>query len=219
MFEKKEFIPVGLAIILMTLIIAFSNKAQGLVLDRIIIGLVISVIIILVSLVAKKITAHNIDTKITHKIWEWQRYGFGKGSYLKKPVPMGILLPLLLTFISVGVIKFFTFLEFESQAMPAKAVKKYGRFRFSNINEWDDALVGFYGLIAVLALAIISSFISNSWFPFRELSKYAFIYAICNIIPLSSLDGTKIFFGSKPLYITSLVLTLISGAVLILRVL
>jgi Zn-dependent protease len=219
MFKKKEIVAIAISVIIMTLIISFSTNEKEILSNKLIIALVISLIVILISVLAKKITAHNINVKVTHKVWEWQRYGFGKGSYLKKPVPVGALLPLLLMFLSLGVIKFFTFLEFETQATQAKAVKKYGRFRFSNINEWDDALIGFYGLIALLILAVITSLLTSPIFPFKDLSKYAFIYAVCNLIPISSLDGTRIFFGSKPLYVTSLVLTLISGAILILNVL
>jgi len=209
--EKKEIAVVIIGIIIMTILVSFTSSDREVIIDRIPTALIISLVIVLVSVFAKKITASKIDVKIEHKIFEWERYWWSKGSHLKKPIPMGIIFPLVLLFLSWGTVKFFAFFEFKSQALVSKAVKKYGRYRFSNVNEWDDALIGFYGLLAVLALAIITRFINPVIFPFQELSRYSIWYALCNMIPLVNLDGTKILFGSRPLYILSLVLLAVAG--------
>ena len=197
----------------MSLLVSFTSLNKEVIISRIPIALLISIVVILVSVFAKKITARKIDVKIQHKIFEWERYWWSKGSHFKKPIPMGIIFPLLLLVLSAGFVKFFAFFEFKSEALVSKAVKKYGRYRFSNMNEWDDALIGFYGLLAILALGIITRFIPSIIFPFNELAKYSIYYAICNMIPLANLDGVKIFFGSRPLYILSLVLLALAAII------
>ena len=186
MFEKKELISLVIGIILMSILVSFISLNKEVIIQRIPLALIISIVVISVSVLAKKITARKIDMKINHKIFEWEKYWWSKGSHFRKPIPMGVLLPLVLLFLSAGIIKFFAFFEFKSEALISKVAKKYGRYRFSNISEWDDALIGFYGMLAVVFIAITARFlVSFQFFPFIELSKYSLYYALYNIIPFS----------------------------------
>jgi Zn-dependent protease len=127
---------------------------------------------------------------------------------------MGFYLPALLGFLSGGAIKFLALLEFNSKELPGKATKRFGIKRFSEMLEWDDARIGFYGLVAIMILAILAkSLVSFQAFPFFLLAKYALYFAIYNIIPFSTLDGMKIFMGSRPLYIFCLGLLIITGVI------
>ncbi|MEK6885752.1 MAG: hypothetical protein AABX17_02190 [Nanoarchaeota archaeon] len=212
MITKKEYIPIIVSIALFTLLLTYNNEIFSF--EKIPLYLILSTAIILISIFAKKIAAKKIHTEIEHKIWEFQRYWFSKGSHLRHPVLIGFFLPALLGFLSGGAIKFLTFLEFNSKELPGKATKRFGIKRFSTMLEWDDARIGFFGLVAVMALAIIAKFlISFQAFPFIELSKYALYFAIYNIIPFSTLDGMKILMGSRPLYIFSLGLLILTGLV------
>ena len=72
------------------------------------------------------------------------------------------------------------------------------------MTEWHNGVIGAAGLVAVLLLSFIS------YFPgFELLTKLAAFYAISNMLPISNLDGTQIFFGSRILYITMLIITAI----------
>ena len=82
--------------------------------------------------------------------------------------------------------------------------------------EWDDALIGFYSTLALLVLASVCSFINVASFPFAEFAKYSLYYALYNLIPFSPLDGAKIFSGSRPLYIFTLVISGISALIVLL---
>jgi hypothetical protein len=209
--EKSEWVSLIIAIVLMSLLISFNNNTFSE--SKIASALLISIIVISLAVYTKKITAHKIDTKITIKNWEFQRYWIGTRSHLKKPFPIGIFLPLLLGFVSGGLVKFLAFLQFKLEALPAKAVKKYGQRRFSDAMEWDDALVVFYSLCPLLVLSIISAFLSSSSLFFMDLAKYSLYYSIYNLIPFGLLDGNKLFFGSRPLYVFSLILTVCTALI------
>ena len=128
------------------------------------------------------------------------------------------MIPLLLSFLSAGSIKMFTFLQFESKPLTEKAIKKRGKETWKEIMEWDLGLIAFYGIIALLALSLIANGIGAI-----SLAKYTIFFAIWNLVPFGQLDGTKIFFGSRPgtiiplplLYLLTLVLTaIVTGIVL-----
>ena len=103
---------------------------------------------------------------------------------------------------SDGWIKCFTFLQFSATALPSKVVKKYGRKRFAGIMDWDDALLVFWSTVPLLLLALIL----KGYLP--ELSKLSIYYALWNLIPIGQLDGSRLFFGSRVLFIFTWVITL-----------
>ena len=200
-----------IAIILMSLIIILHEKSLNFLWITI-----VSALTVLVSVFCKKLTAKIIDIKIEHKIWIFQRWWIGKSSHLKNPVPTGVIIPAILSLISNGFITCFSLLQFESKALPGKAVKKYGTKRFSEIMDWDLCMIGFYGILGLLFLSIIAKIFpfTLSGFNLMLLSKYSFYYAIWNLLPISSLDGAKMFFGSSRLYIFTLILTTITGLII-----
>ncbi len=214
--NKKEMFSISVAILIMTIILSFYNNMFFT--EKLLSNFLISLIIIGVSIFAKEVTAHQIDIKITHRIIGLKKYWITASSYLKNPLPLGVILPLLMSFISTGYWRFLTFLEYTTVALPAKAVKKYGRGRFSNVNEWDDGLIAFYSIAAVFALGIIARIalsynLSTEILPLKELAKYALYYGIYNMIPFGLMDGSKIFFGSRALYVFSLIILIVTGLI------
>jgi hypothetical protein len=211
MTEKKEITAIILAIILMTLLLSFNNGQ--LIISTLLNSLIISAVVILISVFCKKIIAKKIDTKINFKLWGFSRFWITKRAKFKKPITIGLILPLLLAFLSRGFIKFLTILEFETQALPSKAAKKYGKYRFSKVNDWDDALIIFYSIIGLLLVSIITNFFNYELL--QGISKWTLFYAAYSLVPLSSLDGTKLLFASRPLYIFSIVLIAIISLVIL----
>jgi hypothetical protein len=211
MLTAKEFGVLGLSAVLMALMISFFDNTMHP--ELLIQALGFSIIIIFIWIFTKKFTADYLDISIEQKIWPFRRYWVSTASHFKRSLPVGIILPLLLSFLSAGAIRFFAFTTFYSKALPSKVSKKYGGRRFSNINEWDDSLIAFYGVISIMVLAIIARFTILPGF--EGFSRIALYFAISNMIPFSTLDGMRIFMGSKPLYIFALVL-LIATALLVL---
>ena len=214
MATKREVMSILLSILLMAIMLNFSQEDSTQ--EKLIFSLVASFIVIISAVFSKKIVSSILDVKIENKIWEFKRYWWTRSSELKRAIPIGILLPLLLSLLSYGSIKFFTFLQFNSEALPSKVVKKYGSRRFPNMMDWDDALISFYSMIGVLIISVISSLITYNFFNFNDLSKLAFYYALFNMITFGQLDGLKVFMGSRPLYIFSLVILIISGLIVLL---
>lgn len=208
MLDKKEIIYASIAIVLMTIILSFVN--YNLLVEKMPLYFIFSAVIILLSIFSKKITARIIDVGIKIKSWEWKRYGIYARSEFKKSIPLGIILPLLLSFL-FSYRYFFGLLQFKSTALSSKVVKKYGKDRFSGLMEWDDALIVFYSIIPLLALALIVRFINIT--PIIELSRITMFYILWNLIPISQLDGTKLFFGSRPLFVFTWILALIASAI------
>lgn len=207
MFTKKELVWIIIAILIGGFAIGLSSK-----LKPSLTGLLWAAIIILVSITAKKIAAPVYNIKIEHKSWNWQRWGWYKRSEFKKPIPLGIILPFFLSVLSLGIIKPLTLLQFDAKNLTQKrALRKKGAYRYSEINESDLAFTSAWGFWALIALAIVSFFLKQP-----ELTKYSIYYGVWNLLPISNLDGTKLFFGSLInwsllviVYVISLIIVLI----------
>jgi Zn-dependent protease len=206
--KLREFLHVLAAIIIFTAIGSFSFllTSQWFMLPRV---LLFATIIIFVSIFAKKIMASLLDTDVEHEIWNVSRYGIKKHQRLNKEIPGGIIFPLIISLFSLGWIKFAAFLTYEARALKRRAAKRFGFYSFAEITEWHNGLIGAAGIISLFVLAIIAYFLP---YGLSYLSKLAIYYAISNLIPISKLDGTQIFFGSKTLWTALALIALIFGA-------
>jgi hypothetical protein len=169
-----------------------------------------SAIIILVAVISRKIVALHYDASVEHEIWQWQRYGYKEHMKLKNPVPMGIIFPLLFSVFTLGLLKITTFLTYETHALKRRAAKRVGYYSYTEMTEWHNAIIGATGIFAVLILAALAYIL-----PFQGvemLAALASYYAFWNLLPVSKLDGTQIFFGSRVLYIFLAIITLIFTA-------
>ncbi len=187
MLTKREIIWTIIAILIMGFIISLPKLSISSSYT-----FLIATIIILTSVLVKKIAANYYSIKIEHKIWEFKRWGWHERSKFKRPIPIGLILPFFISLLSLGIIKILTLLQFDAKNLPKKrALKKRGAYRYSKINESDLAFTAAWGFWALIVLAIIGYFLKQP-----ELTKYSIYYGIWNLIPISNLDGTKLFFGS-----------------------
>ncbi|MEM4259181.1 MAG: hypothetical protein QXS38_00240 [Candidatus Pacearchaeota archaeon] len=165
-------------------------------------------IIIFANVYAKKFMAHLLDSDVEHEIWKFSRYGIKPHQKLKKEIPGGIIFPLLLSIFSLGWIKFSAFLTYEASALKKRAAKRFGVYSFTELTEWHNGLIGAAGIIAAFLIAIIAYFLPWN---LEYLSKLAVYYAASNMLPISKLDGSQIFFGSRTLWTALAVITIILG--------
>lgn len=170
-------------------------------------ALVLSGVVVLVNVFTKKVVAYLLDSDMENKVWSWQRYWFYEKSYFKKKVPLGFLLPLLLSIASLGYIKFLGILEYDVYASKARASKRIGNVRFSELTESHIGAVGGFGILANLVVSLLAYILSA-----EEIAKFNIYYAFANILPISGLDGAKIFFGSR---VAWFVLAILSGMALV----
>lgn len=201
MFKLKEFGQVLLAIVLFAFIISFLKGV-----DAFLAALLIAAIIIFVNILAKKLMAYHLEAEIEQKIWHLQRWGYYKRSQFNSPKPVGIILPFLLVWLSYpyGFLKMLTFLQFEVKPTPARAAKRHGLYRFTEMTEWHIASIAAIGIFLNLVLAV-AAYIFN----YPNLARFSIYYSLWNLLPIGQLDGSKILFGSRIVWVILVILSLI----------
>jgi len=206
--KLREFSHILAAIVIFTAIGSFSFliDSQWFMLPKV---LLFATVIIFISIFAKKLMAGILDTDVEHEIWNVSRYGIIKHQRLTKEIPGGIIFPLILSLFSLGAIKFAAFITYEARALKKRAAKRFGFYSFTELTEWHNGLIGAAGIISLFVVALIAYFLPYSLEYFSKLTIY---YAISNLIPISKLDGTQIFFGSKTLWTALALIALIFGA-------
>jgi Zn-dependent protease len=197
MITGKEITGLLLALI----VLAFANSFINLTLF--INSLIIFAVILIVYVTAKKLTAYYYEAEEESKIWTFQRYGLYERSYFKTPVPIGIILPFLLSILSFGYIKWFAVTESEIKPTPERAVKRDDIFSFSEMTEYHLAVISAAGIFFSLLISPIA-YILN----FPELTRAGIYFASFNMLPLGKLDGSRIFYGSRILWTVLAVLCL-----------
>jgi hypothetical protein len=186
MFTKRELVWILIMIIVLGFIIGFSIKDSFSPFV-----FIIAALIILTNILAKKLAANFYSVDIENSVWFMERWGFYERSHFKKPVPMGLIVPFVIGFLSLGYFKIMTLLQFDAKPSKTRILRKRGDVRKREVNESDLAFIASWGHYALLLLIILGAIIKSP-----DLVKYSIFYGFWNLIPISSLDGAKIFFGS-----------------------
>ncbi|MFA4960930.1 MAG: hypothetical protein WC548_04685 [Candidatus Pacearchaeota archaeon] len=153
-------------------------------------------IIISANVITKKIIGYFLEIGIKIKFWEWYHYGLKSSSHFKRPIPM-LWFPLILSLISKGMAWWLAILEFDVTAKVERVSKRHGLYRFTEVTEWHVGAIAFWAIIVNVILALIAYFAG-----FEMFTKLSIYFVAWSIIPLSSLDGTKIFFASRKIWAT-----------------
>ena len=207
MLNKKEII----SILVIALILAFTISLIETT-KIFFYSLVAIFFVIAINIFSKKVASFYLDSEIEIKLWEIKRYGFKPHKYFKKPFPAGAFLPIIVTALSAGYLNWFASLIFDVKPKIYRAAKRHGLYSFSEMTELHIGLIAAAGVSANLIFAVIGYLIG---FPlFTKLNIY---YAFFNLLPLSDLDGNKIFFGSLVLwsFLAAIVLVALGYAFLI----
>lgn len=202
MNEKiKEMLTIVLAIIILAAITSYKKAPE-----YIIVSLISFFIIITINIYIKKLTANSFEADITIKPWSMYYFGFRRYSHFKEPVPM-IWVPIFFTLLTNAKIWWLAVLQFDVKAKPERTTKRDGLYRFTEMTDWDIGLIALSGLTANIIIGVISYIIGIGYFEyFAKLNIY---YATWSLLPISNLDGTKILFGSKTIWIITTTITLI----------
>src|SRR3990167_5442187 len=111
--QQKEIFSIILGIVILALVAAFE-PILNLQFNAVLVILLFSAIIIITNILGKKLTAGLLDSDVEHEIWQWQRFGFKPGHHMPKSVPAGVIAPIFITAITVGLVKFMTILTYET---------------------------------------------------------------------------------------------------------
>lgn len=208
MINPKEFA----FLVIVTIITAFAvalTKTLTLNLTFFLYALLGIFILLLLNILMKKITAYFLESEIEIKLWEIKRFGFKTGDYFKKAFPLGVFMPLIskIFFFGLNGFVWMASLVFDVKAKAYHAAKRHGMYSFSEMTEEHIGRIAAVGIITNLILAFLFYFIGGDFgLIFAKLNIW---FAFFNMIPISDLDGNKIFFGNLVLWSFLAVVTLI----------
>ena len=201
MLNKKEIIDILIA----TLIIAFTISLIQ-TWNIFLTSLLIVFIVIFINILAKKITGYYYETKIDIKLWEIKRWGVKKHQKFKRSFPLGAFLPLISKIILFPFNSFvwMASLVFDIKPHVYRAAKRHGLYSYSEVNESHIGTIAAAGVLTNLVFAVIGYLLGFAYF-----SKINIYFAFFNMLPISELDGNKIFFGNLLLWAVLACITLI----------
>jgi hypothetical protein len=174
-------------------------------------------LVLLINTTAKKISAFYLDSEAEIDIWRKTRTGIiyfmnflpfsskHPNHKYKEPLPLGIIVPLITGIFSVGYFVWMACLTFEVKPKTYRSAGRYGLYKFSEMTEFQIALIASFGIIANLSMAIIGYLVG-----FEEFARINIYLSFFNILPLSNLDGNKIFFGSTILWAFLATITIVA---------
>jgi len=190
MLNLRETSSILIIVFIITLIICLFRDISALLYT-----LLAVFFVFLINVLAKKITSFYRDSEIEIKIWEIKRYGFKPSSYFKKPFFAGILFPIIFGVVSLGNLIWMACLVFDVKPKIYRAAKRHGLYSYSEMTEYHVGFIAAVGIIANLVFAVVGYLMG-----FSEFSRLSIFFAFFNMIPISDLDGNKIFFGNLILW-------------------
>lgn len=208
MFRKSEIAP----ILATTIILAFAISLVR-TLEIFLYTLLAIFLVLIINIVAKKIASYYLESEIEMKLWEARRFGYRTHWHLKKPFPIGAALPIIVTALTFGYVTWMASLVFDVKPKIYRAAKRHGLYSFSEMTEWHIGLIAAAGVVANLFFAIIGYLLG-----FADFARLNIYFAFFSILPISELDGNKIFFGNLALWSFLAAITLIGVGYAILLV-
>jgi hypothetical protein len=208
MIKRKEIAFVFLVTIITAFAIALT-KTLALDLTLFLYALLGVFILLLINILVKKTTAYFLESEIEIKLWEMKRFGFRTDQYWKKAFPIGVFIPLIskIFFLGLNGFVWMATLVFDVKAKAYHAAKRHGIYSFSEMTEEHIGRIAAAGIFANLILAFIFYFVGGDFGTlFAKLNIW---FAFFSMIPISDLDGNKIFFGNLVLWSFLAIVTLI----------
>lgn len=197
---ESEISSIILASFVIALVVTLLESIQSFAYITLLILIIISI-----NIFGKKITAYYYDTEIKVQLWELKRYWFRAHDKFQHPFPIWIILPIILTTLTMGLVNWMACLTFQVKKPIHKVARRHDKtdYSFSEVTEFQTGVIALGGFIANLIAIFISIKIG-----IPEFIKLSALYMFYNIFPISDLDGTKIFFANKLLWIVSGVIIL-----------
>lgn len=194
LFTKRELISISLA----SIIIAFSANLFLHGALSFLWALVAIFVVIMINILAKKTAGFYLETDTETKFWE--TYWFKSKSF-----PLGALLPLISKIILFPISGFvwMASLVFEVRPKSYHSAGRHGLYIFSGMTESHIGYIAAAGIAANLFFAVIGYLLG-----FTDFARFSIYYTLFNMIPISNLDGNKIFSGNIVIwsFLASLVL-------------
>ena len=156
--------------------------------------------ILFIHHLGQKLASLFYDCTSELHLWTVRQFGLRQWQHFRFDFPFWFIVPAVLAVITFPftLVKWLAVTTFEATPLPSRI-----RRRYAEITEWHLALIATGGLFMNAILALVSQI--AGWNDFAMLNLYFILF---NLVPLSKLDGSKIFFGSPMLWIFAVVFTL-----------
>ena len=205
-FKRGEFFSLILSSITLGFIFSFREWGYGVNFDfsigiiNLLKTSVIAMLLLLIYQLASKLVALRNGAYTKYKIWYFKRYWFKEKHKFKTPIKVGLFIPLILAVFTNGIVKFAATGCSEINEISHRRLGK----KYKHLTEYQIALISLAGPMTLILIATMLSHLEI----FSKLVLMGYSIAIFSMIPLSKLDGAKVFFGSAPLYIFSIIFML-----------
>ncbi len=209
MFTKREIIHLIISVVVLGFVFGFDDGSSTFIFSNWFRNLLLIILIVAIAVLFRelviKLMARRHEAISEYEIWNIKRVWFDKE--LPFGFPLGIILTLFLSVGSLGK-AFFTAIGVHkiSEYKSARTGRKH-----SSLDYFEEAQICSVGILSSLFLAVIGILVGRIFGINMSLFVSTnFFIALFNMIPLSSLDGAKIFFGSLLMYIFILVFVVVA---------
>lgn len=202
MFDKKEMGFLVLASLVLGYVLSFKNLDLFWKAWLTMAGL--AFIMLFFHHLGQKLTALFYDCSTETQLWTFRQFGFSNASKFNFAFPGWLIFPILLIILTFGAVKWLVVTTFDAAPLRSRIQRK-----FADLTEWHLALIALGGLVTNAVIAIVSQIMGYN--TFAMLNMYFILY---NLLPISVLDGSKIFFGSPMLWAFCVVFSSILAALM-----
>jgi len=219
-FARQEIKAILISIIVLAMVFGLNDKRETFEFGFWIVNLLGIIVIVAFSLLfreyMRKLIAKRYGAETEIKMWSITRFWFTKktkflfviGKKQFESFPIGIILPLLINLISFGNV----YVPLTNSTDIKEDIRKRTGRRFVHITELETGIIALSGAMVSLFLAFVFSIIGREFF--SQLITINLWMALFSFVPFGNLDGTKIFFGSRTLYVTVLAFTVLFSILL-----
>jgi len=155
-------------------------------------------IVYIVYIFAQKLSAKYYEYEVNFEMLQIEKRI--RSIRRKTTFPIGPIITVLITLISAG--KFF-FIVLNSFTLVPNEELRTGR-KWTGVKEFEEAQVALAGPMSLIVLLILFKILVYFNPIFEKGMFIASTIMIFNMLPLPKVDGSKIFFGSRTLYVTGL---------------
>ena len=208
MFLQQELLHILITLFMLGLVFGFNDGSVSFDMTQwffnFVTMFVLAAFFFLVRLWVQKKVGNFYDALVEYRLWITRRYGIKKHQIFRRPLPVGLLLSLLVTFVSLGKL----YVTALGHIIITPKLSRIGR-KSAQVTEYEESLIAFSGIATHLGwLTLLSWFSRVVAIDFSAAILINAVMLFFLLIPLPPLEGGLIFFGSRNFYIFVLAFSL-----------
>ncbi len=212
-FSKKEVTHLIVATIVLGLVLGFDDNQPIFNLQHWLTNLMLvmaaSLLVLFIYSLMQKCAASYLGAESRFSIWLLHQFWLKRNWRSESGIPLGVILPLLITVLSFGKIPFAAVATSEVNTSERLRLGK----KFREITDFERAVIFAAGPLTMILIAAIMPLFDPSAFALL-IRNISLTLAISQMIPLPNTEGMRIFTSSSALYIF-LIAILIAAAFLL----